>query len=277
MEDMRNKNENLLELIKNSVEVVLVNTSHSGNIGAVARAMKNMGLTRLRLVSPKSFPSEEADARAAGASDILQGAVVHECLSDAIADSTYVVGASARVRSFPWPLANPRECVQTLLGLINQSASSDSALSKHRIALVFGRESSGLTNEELQLCNLHVNIPANPDYSSLNLAMAVQVIAYELRMSAVDQTLVLEDQSTSLAILGPQDAGWDNDASTAQEVEGMLQHLETVVTRTEYYDPANPGMLMPRLKRLFQRAGLDKMEVNILRGILKSIERALSK
>lgn len=275
MSDMSQNSSVLLNELSQRVVVVLVQTSHSGNIGAVARALKNMGLCRLHLVSPKQFPSEEAVARSSGASEILDVAKVFDSLVDAVADASYVVGASARMRSFPWPIMSPRglsgQVVEQLTSAntVDDSATGDACTD---IALVFGRESSGLTNEELQQCNAHVNIPANPDYSSLNLAMAVQVISYELRMACLN---VLENDASISPVLGPESAGWDAEPSTVSEVEGMLEHLTKVMTATNYYDPENPGLLLPRLRRLFQRRGLDKMELNILRGILKSVERKL--
>lgn len=255
-------------ILSESVAIVLVGTTHSGNIGAVARAMKNMGLSDLRLVTPKEFPSEEAHARSAGASDVLDAASVYQTLGAALEDVNHVVGASARVRSFPWPIVNPRECAKEVLGIVGVQTDDT-----QKVALVFGRESSGLTNEELQQCNAHVHIPANQDYSSLNLAMAVQVIAYELRMSA----LLADDDASLRSVRDAKSDDWDSEISTQGEVEGMISHLESVLVKTEFYDATNPGQLMPRLRRLFQRRNLDKMEVNILRGILRSIEKKLGR
>jgi tRNA (cytidine32/uridine32-2'-O)-methyltransferase len=252
------------------IDIVLVHTSHSGNIGAVARAMKNMGFGALKLVSPKDFPSDDAVARAAGACDVLDSATVFGSLSEAVADCHYVVGASARVRSFPWPVMNPRETAQKAMRFL---AESDGGALPTKVALVFGRESSGLTNEELHQCNAHVHIPANPDYSSLNLAMAVQVLTYELRM----QILECMDGGLDAPVLGPDDLGWDAEPCSTQDIEGLMSHLTNVMTRTGFYDEQNPGQLQPRLRRLFQRRTLDKMELNILRGILKSVEKKLQR
>lgn len=275
MSDMSQNSSVLLNELSQRVVVVLVQTSHSGNIGAVARALKNMGLCRLHLVSPKQFPSEEAVARSSGASEILDVAKVFDSLVDAVADASYVVGASARMRSFPWPVMSPGDLSGQVVEQLTSASTVDESATGNTctdIALVFGRESSGLTNEELQQCNAHVNIPANPDYSSLNLAMAVQVISYELRMACLN---ALENDASISPVLGPESAGWDAEPSTVSEVEGMLEHLTKVMTATNYYDPENPGLLLPRLRRLFQRRGLDKMELNILRGILKSVEKKL--
>jgi len=259
----------LLSAMNEQVSVVLVGTTHSGNIGAVARAMRNMGLSNLKLVDPKDFPSAEANARAAGAVELLDAAQVYPTLSDAVAGCHYVVGASARVRSFPWPVMNPRESSDFIVETLLAESGMNTAAG---VAYVFGRESSGLTNEELQQCNAHVHIPANPDYSSLNLAMAVQVIAYELRMGCL-----LRSQEREAPVLQPGDEGWDAEPSTHQEIEGMLNHLNKVMIATGFFDPDNPGQLLPRLRRLFQRRGLDKMEVNILRGLFKSIEKKLQR
>lgn len=275
MSDMSQNSSVLLNELSQRVVVVLVQTSHSGNIGVVARALKNMGLCRLHLVSPKQFPSEEAVARSSGASEILDVAKVFDSLVDAVADASYVVGASARMRSFPWPVMSPGDLSGQVVEQLTSASTVDESATGNTctdIALVFGRESSGLTNEELQQCNAHVNIPANPDYSSLNLAMAVQVISYELRMACLN---ALENDASISPVLGPESAGWDAEPSTVSEVEGMLEHLTKVMTATNYYDPENPGLLLPRLRRLFQRRGLDKMELNILRGILKSVEKKL--
>lgn len=257
-------------LIAAQVHIVLVHTSHSGNIGAVARAMKNMGFSSLRLVSPKEFPSEEASARAAGASDVLDSARVYGSLGEAVADCHYVVGASARVRSFPWPVMNPRETANRAIQFVFEG---EGVAPYPSVALVFGRESSGLTNEELQQCNAHVHIPANPDYSSLNLAMAVQVLTYEFRMELLQGL----DGGLEAPVLGPDDSGWDAPPCSSQDLAGLLSHLTEVMTLTEFYDAQNPGQLLPRLRRLFQRRNLDKMELNILRGILKSIEKKLQR
>jgi tRNA (cytidine32/uridine32-2'-O)-methyltransferase len=236
------------------IRVVLVNTSHPGNIGAVARAMKNMGLARLTLVQPAQFPAAEATARASGADDVLAAAAVVDSLPAAVADCVLVVGASARSRTMPWPLLDPRTAAATMLETAGQDGE---------VALVMGREQSGLSNEELECCHYHVHIPANPDYPSLNLAAATQVLVYELRMAA----------------LGLHEAGevqWQSEhpfASSA-ELEGLYQHFETALTELGFHDPANPRQLMRRLRRLFNRARPDQMEVNILRGILSAAQRA---
>jgi len=255
----------ILNYLNDNVAVILVGTTHAGNIGAVARAMKNMGLSDLRLVSPQDFPSDEAVSRSAGAVDIIENVKVFDSLAEALKDRQHVVGASARVRSFPWPIVNPRVAAEDMLDLISTNTAPI------KVGYVFGRESSGLTNEELQQCNSHVNIPANPSYSSLNLAMAVQVITYELRMTALQGL----DSQLLKTVRDGKSGDWDEELSSQEEVGGMLDHLTRVMVQTGFYDPDNPGQLLPRLRRLFQRRHLDKMEVNILRGILKSVEKTI--
>lgn len=234
------------------IRVVLVNTNHPGNIGASARALKNMGLRRLYLVAPKEYPADRAVWRAANAVDVLDRAVVVDSLDQAITDCGLVVGTSARERTIPWPLLNPREC--------GEQAWSESA--NHEVALVFGREDRGLTNEELQKCTFHVHIPANPDYSSLNLAAAVQVLTYEVRMSALSET-----EAAPLA-------QWDVPPARAHDLELYYEHLEQALVDLEFHDPGNPRQTMARLRRLFNRIRPDRMELSIMRGVLTSIQNA---
>lgn len=240
------------------LRIVLIETTHPGNIGAVARAMKNMGLTQLWLVNPARFPDQEATRRASGATEILASAVRVDRFEDAVADCTLVVGASARDRRLPWPMLSPESC----------AAEAVAAKGNGRVALLFGREDRGLTNDELQRCHYHMHIPANPEYSSLNLAMAVQVTAYELRKAYLAAT---GTDAQSPVTRFPRDSGWDVPAATVAEVEGLLDHLERTVVAIGFHDPERPRQLMARLRRLFQRARLDRMEVNILRGILRDI------
>lgn len=233
-----------------SVRVVLVNTSHPGNIGAAARAMKNMGLDRLYLVDPQDFPAPRALWRAAGAADVVQRATVVGTLAEAVADCGLVIGTSARERRIPWPLLDPRAC--------GQRVWQESA--RHEVALVFGREDRGLTNEELAQCGYHVHIPANPEYSSLNLAAAVQVLAYELRMAA-------------LADARPAPApDWDLPPAPAADIELYFRHLEQVLVEIGFHDPANPRQTMVRLRRLLARIRPDRMELSILRGVLTAVQ-----
>ena len=238
------------------VRIVLVETSHPGNIGASARAMKTMGLDDLVLVSPKGFPSAEATARASGADDVLARARVVGTLSEAIAECRFVVGASARLRSLPWPTVDPQTCARLLWEHAPENP----------VAVVLGPEHSGLTNEDLGRCHQLVHIPANPDYSSLNLAMAVQVLCYELRMAHPDlQQLpdggaesVFEERDTPLA--------------SAEELEGLHQHLETALSAVGFLNLDHPKQLKLRLRRIFHRSRLDRNEINILRGMLAALE-----
>jgi TrmH family RNA methyltransferase len=227
----------------------MVETSHPGNIGAAARAMKNMELDRLYLVRPHHFPHEESTARASGADDVLAAATVCSSLQEALTGCQLVFGASARSRrTIPWPQVDARGCA----GIVRRQGGEG------EVALVFGREHSGLSNDELELCNYLVHIPTNPNYSSLNVASAIQVVAYELYMARLG-----EWQET------PTNKG-DVPAS-ADEVEGFFAQLEQTLVATGFLDPDNPRQLMRRLRRLFNRVQLEKIEVNILRGILTSV------
>ena len=247
------------------IKIVLVGTSHPGNIGGVARAMKNMGLAELCLVAPRGkFPHQDAAFRSAGAIDILEQAKIYDCLEDAVADCTLVAGSSARSRHLPWPLLNPRE----LAGRLEQEL----AHTEHRIALVFGREDRGLSNEELHLCHLHVHIPCNPDFSSLNLAAAVQVLTYELRMA------VLATQEKQ-AMPEAQHFGKERDVpfANSETLYHFFNHLEHTLIDINFHNPDKPRQLMSRLRRLYMRARPDTIEVNILRGILTLTQQAANK
>lgn len=237
-----------------NIKIVLVNTSHPGNIGGAARAMKNMGLADLVLVEPKQFPDPEADSRASGATDILENATVVATLEEAVADCQLVIGTSARERHIPVTLVDPRQAAELVF--------SDTL----KTAFVFGREDRGLTNEELQRCHYHVHIPSVEEFSSLNLGAAVQVIAYELRM----QALSLKG--------GPiVESKWDVPAATAEQLDYMLEHLEKVLGHIEFLDPKAPRQVMTRFRRLYQRSQLDQQEVGMLRGMLTAIEKQTAK
>jgi len=229
------------------MRIVLVETTHPGNIGAAARAMKNMGLTRLYLVNPQRYPSAEATARAAGADDVLAKAVICDTLDEALSGCGVVFGASARMRSIPWPQMEPRQA----------AAKAQAAAATGEVAFVFGREHAGLSNQELDRCNILITIPTNPDFASLNVAAAVQIISYELRVA-------------SQAGLPPTPV---EPLASADDRERFYQHLEQVLMELEFLDPNNPKHLMRRLRRLFNRVELDSNEVNILRGILTAVER----
>ncbi len=235
----------------NNIRVVLIETSHPGNIGAVARAMKNMRLQSLYLVRPKIFPSAEATSRASGADDVLASARLCNNLTDALAGCRYVVGASARSRTLAWPMADARTAAQ----LIVQEAQTSP------VAVVFGREQSGLTNEELECCHAQVVIPGNPDYMSLNIAAAVQIVCYEILMAV----------TTGQITTGSDDSPFT--LATADEMDLFYQHLETVMIEAGFLNPAQPRRLMQRLRRLFNRARPDQNELNILRGILTAVQK----
>ena len=212
--------------------------------------MKNMGLEDLRLVNPVQFPCAEATARASGADDLLASAQQFDSIEAAIAGATLVIGASARSRSLPVPMLDPRQCAEQVC------AHSDAG----NAVILFGRERTGLTNEELDLCHHLVQIPVNPAYPSLNIAAAVQVISYELRVAA-------------LAGTAPPASAPDRDYATSEQMEQFYRHLEQTLVELEFLDPDNPRQLMRRLRRLYNRARPDQNEINILRGILTAANR----
>ncbi|MEJ2589995.1 MAG: RNA methyltransferase [Candidatus Thiodiazotropha sp.] len=231
-----------------NIRIVLVNTSHPGNIGAAARAMKNMCLEQLRLVSPVIYPSEEATSRASGADDLLARAAVCESLDEALAGCRLVVGTSARPRTVAWPVLSPREAAAELV-----------AEARHgEVALVFGRERSGLSNSELDRCGFLVHIPTNPAYSSLNLAAAVQVLGYEIHLASLGNRI--------------PETGAARDLATADMLQGFHAHLEQALDEVGFTDPNQSEKLLRRLRSLFQRARPDKDEINILRGILSAMQ-----
>lgn len=236
-----------------NVRIVLVETSHTGNMGSVARAMKTMGLTNLWLVNPLVKPDSQAIALAAGASDVIGDASIVDTLDEALAGCSLVVGTSARSRTLPWPMLDPREC----------GVKSISEAKHAPVAIVFGRERVGLTNEELQKCHYHVAIQANPEYSSLNLAMAVQILAYEVRIA----WLATQEE-------GAEEAVSEDDTPYPQvdDLERFYGHLERVMLNTGFIRANHPGQVMNKLRRLFTRARPESQELNILRGLLSSIE-----
>ncbi len=239
-----------MSLSLSNFTIVLVETSHPGNIGAVARAMKNMQMSSLRLVSPLLFPNADATSRASGADDILVNAGVFANLNDAIADCQIVLGASARDRTIAWPSLTARECA-------NQFVTQDA--SNQRIALVFGRENSGLTNEELDLCHYLLRIPCNPEFSSLNLAQAVQVVCYELFVAASGHFQASEEASQLL----------EAPLATARQMELFYEHLYQTLDDIGFLHQDKSQSIMRRLRRIFNRAVLDSKEVDILRGIFR--------
>ena len=227
------------------VRIVLIDPSHPGNIGSVARAMKNMAVTDLVLVRPRSFPHAESNALAAGADDILANARVVDSVSEAVADCTFIAGTTSRPRSYYWEFTTPRDVAGRIAALPEES----------RAALLFGSERYGLGTEDLQYCNVLVRIPANPEYCSLNLAMAVQLLTYELFMARESPT-----SQTQLEL----------PLAAAGDVEHFYRHLQDVMNDVDFEDKT--GHLMERLRRLFNRAQMDRNELNILRGILSAVQ-----
>ncbi len=236
---------NSIELL-NNIRIVLCQTSHPGNIGSAARAMKTMGLQHLYLVKPDKFPDKQATALATGAADLLENAIVTETLSEALTDCAFVIGMSARKRYLSHQLVNAREA----------ALQAGKIAASQPIAFVFGTEMSGLTNAELDCCQLLAMIPANPEYSSLNLAAAVQVMCYELRMALIENGLEGKIEATKILPLATND-----------ELEGFYAHLEETLLKIGYLNPAAPKKLSERLRRIYARARLEKEEVNLLRGV----------
>lgn len=237
-----------------NIRIVLVETSHTGNMGSAARAMKTMGLTNLYLVNPLVKPDSQAIALAAGASDVIGNATLVNTFDEAIAGCSLVIGTSARSRTLPWPMLEPRECGVQAVKEGEQSP----------VALVFGRERVGLTNDELQKCHYHVAIPANPDYSSLNLAMAVQILAYEVRVAYLARQAVEER------------AQEETPYPLVEDLERFYQHLEQTLVNSGFIRAAHPGQVMSRLRRLYTRARPEAQELNILRGMLTSIDKQIN-
>ena len=232
-----------------NIRIVLVETSHSGNIGSAARAMKTMGLSNLYLVSPKSV-DEQSITLAAGADDVVRNAHIVDTFEQAIEDCSLVIGTSARLRHLQSTLIEPRECAEKV------------SAHQGQVAIVFGRERVGLTNEELLKCHYHLNIPANPEYSSLNLAMAVQLVSYEMRMAFLTKNKTESTLSTIEDIY-----------PTAQEMEYFFAHTEQVYQSLGFIQ--NQGVIQ-KLRRLYNRSSLEKNELNILRGMLSAIEKRLN-
>lgn len=237
----------------NSIRVVLVSTSHPGNIGSTARAMKTMGLNSLYLVEPRSFPDLKAKEMAAGADDVLEQAVITDSLDEALKGCQLIFGTSARPRGLSLPGLTPYSCAE----LVSKQADET------QIALVFGREHAGLTNEELLKCHYHINIPSNPEYSSLNLSQAVQIVAYELRMKLLAPKALVSMRQDEYA--------------TVDEIERFYEHLREVFLETQFLKATHPRRLMQRVRRLFNRVNLEKMEVSILRGMLSQVQKTYAR
>jgi tRNA (cytidine32/uridine32-2'-O)-methyltransferase len=252
-----------------NIRVVLVGTSHPGNIGSTARAMKTMGLSNLYLAEPKVEPDGQSIALSAGASDILKHLTRVDSLAEAIADCSLVIATSARSRTLDWPMLDPREAgIKLTAEALNGP-----------VAIVFGRENNGLSNEELQSCQFHVAIPANPEYSSLNLAQAVQIICYEARVAHLAQLAEMEASEAApktAAIVEVETAPEAPQAyPLSADLERFYTHLESTLLATGFVIKNHPGQIMMKLRRLFSRARVEEQEMNILRGILTSIDKKM--
>lgn len=250
------------------VRIVMVNTTLPANIGSALRAMKTMGLIKLVLVAPKTYPHPDIDALAAGATDLIDQIQIVATLEDAIKDCHLVFGTSARSRTIPWPLLDAGPAAQKSMQAVMQN--------QQEIAVVFGREDRGLTNEELALANYHVTIPVNTDYGVLNVAQAIQVICYEMRVATLELIEKTTDTAAVMPVTDSQDMHWDEPLVTHEQMEQFYPHFEKMLADIEFLDPKNPRLLPLRLRRLFGRIQLDKMEYHLLRGIFTRVQ-ALNK
>ena len=251
------------------VKIVMVNTTLPANIGSALRAMKTMGLSKLVLVKPKTYPHPDIDALAAGAQDLIDQIEIVDTLEHAIEDCHLVFGTSARSRTIPWPLLDVRPAAELSIQAVVQK--------KQQVAIVFGREDRGLTNEELALANYHLTIPVNTEYGVLNVAQAIQVVCYEMRMATLQQ---LEHESESqenanaeqMPVTADRAMEWDEPLVTHKQMEEFYPHLEKMLVDIEFLDPQNPRLLPLRLRRLFGRIQLDRMEYHLLRGIFSRVQ-----
>ena len=240
--------------LNKQVKIILIETSNSGNIGSVLRAMKTMGFKNLCLINPKKFPSDEVKALAANAKDMIDDVVVVDTLDKALSDIDFVVGTSSRIRKVPWP----NEPLNTVAPQINKIIES-----KTNVGILFGREDRGLTNDELQRCNLHMHIPANEEYPVLNLAMAVQVVCYQIYIDSLSKNSLVKNDN------------WDVPKAKSNHVKRLIEHFISVAEELEVFNKGNPRQIGARIKRMFTRIGLDEMEVNFLRGFLAATEEKL--
>ena len=246
------------------VRIVMVNTTMPANIGSALRAMKTMGLSKLVLVAPKTYPHPDIDALAAGATDLIEQIEIVSTLEDAIQDCHLVFGTSARSRTIPWPLLDARPAAEKSL----QTVLND----QQEVAIVFGREDRGLTNEELALANYHVTIPVNTDYGVLNVAQAIQVICYELRMATLALVEQKENTEATMPVTETESMQWDEPLVTHEQMQQFYPHIEKMLAEIEFMDPKNPRLLPLRLRRLFGRIQLDRMEYHLLRGIFTRVQ-----
>ena len=250
------------------VRIVMVNTTLPANIGSALRAMKTMGLCKLVLVSPKTYPHPDIDALAAGATDLIEQIEIVETLEDAIKDCHIVFGTSARSRTIPWPLLDARPAAQKSMQAVLQE--------QQEVAVIFGREDRGLTNEELALANFHVTIPVNTEYGVLNVAQAIQIICYEMRMAATELMEHQVDDKATMKVTEDDAMEWDEPLVTHEQMEQFYPHIQKMLEEIEFLDPKNPRLLPLRLRRLFGRIQLDRMEYHLLRGIFSRVQ-ALNK
>ena len=246
------------------VRIVMVNTTLPANIGSALRAMKTMGLSKLVLVAPKTYPHPDIDALAAGATDLIEQIEIVETLADAIKDCHLVFGTSARSRTIPWPLLDARPAAEKSISAVVNDQQD--------VAIVFGREDRGLTNEELAMANYHVTIPVNTDYGVLNVAQAIQVICYEMRMATLAAVESAEDQAATMPVTDTESMQWDEPLVTHEQMEQFYPHIEKMLAEIEFLDPKNPRLLPLRLRRLFGRIQLDRMEYHLLRGIFSRVQ-----
>ena len=237
--------------INRFVQIVLVETSHPGNIGSVARAMKNMGLANLALINPKKFPHQEATSLAGNATDVLENAKIFPSIQEAVKNSKVIYATSARDRTIEWPTLTARDAALEMQELV---------LNEIQVSILFGREDRGLTNEELQLANKHVIIPAHPEYPVLNIAMSTQVVCYELYQSAQNNSV---------------ESWQDFPEYTSEELNNLIEHFNETVEALELVDPKNPKQIMTRMERMFRRLYPDQMEGNFLRGFLKAVNKRI--
>ena len=237
--------------INSLIQIVLVETSHPGNIGSVARAMKNMGLANLALINPKKFPHQEATALAGNATDVLEKAKIFTSIQEAVKHSKVIYATSARDRTIEWPTLSARDAASEMQELIENEIE---------VSILFGREDRGLTNEELQLANKHLIIPAHPDYPVLNIAMSTQVVCYELYQAAQNNSV---------------EPWQDFPEYTSEELNNLIEHFNETVEALELVDPNNPKQIMVRMERMFRRLYPDQMEGNFLRGFLKAVNKRI--
>ena len=240
--------------LSKQVKIILIETTNSGNIGSALRAMKTMNFSRLCLVRPKDFPSDEVETMAANAKDLIKQIEVVDNLDEALEGMNFIVGTSSRMRKVPWP----NETLENVSPRIISEVEN-----KTNVAILFGREDRGLTNDELQRCNLHLYIPANKDYPVLNLSMAVQVVCYQLYIDG----LLHQDYV--------QSEYWDVPSAEANHVNRLINHFIEVAEELEVFNKGNPRQIGARIKRMFTRIGLDEMEVNFMRGFLSAVEKKL--